>query len=257
MPGLPRIESLRCGPWAKYLSAARVSALPTAASSPQTKPSGSAIRAISDRNQSPLESPSAAEIQEPIVIGAESGSDADVDSMSPKNEAILASPVGIGRPQNRCGMCAAVFRIEAGEVVGPPAAARVLRAEAGVATDQLVGHLRAPEEVARRVHPDHHGPVDAPRVAPGVDHREPRARALAHEVDAAVAKRPAGGLEVVGLLGQRVAGEIDAVILEPRGAVAKRAAVGAVGLLAEKVGRALQGRRDLGQSSRTELSIPR
>ena len=133
-----------------------------------------------------------------------------------------------------------------GEVVGPPAAARVLRAEARVAADQLVGRLRAPEEVTGRVDADHHRAVDAARVAPGVDHREARAGALADQVDPLVAERPAGGLEVVDLLRQRVAGEIDAVLLEPRGAVAERLRVGAERLLPEEVGGALQRRRDLG-----------
>ena len=83
MPGLPRIESLRCGPAAKYRFAARVSALPIAASSPQTKDSGNAILAISERNQSPLGSPLAADIRVEIVIGAFSGASSAAVSISP------------------------------------------------------------------------------------------------------------------------------------------------------------------------------
>ena len=60
-----------------------MSARLTAATSPQTTESGNAILAISDRNQSPLGSPCAAEIHESSVIGAESGADSDVDSISP------------------------------------------------------------------------------------------------------------------------------------------------------------------------------
>ncbi len=60
-----------------------MSARLTAATSPQTNDSGNAIRASSDRNQSPLASPSAAESHESSVIGADSGADSDVDSISP------------------------------------------------------------------------------------------------------------------------------------------------------------------------------
>src|SRR5262249_58061064 len=109
--------------------------------------------------------------------------------------------------------------------------------EAGVAADQRVGRLRVPEKVPRRVDADKHGAVDAPRVAPGVDHREACAHALTDQVDAAVAEGAAGGLEIVDLLGQRVAGEIDAVRLQPRSALAERARVRAKRLLLEEVRR--------------------
>ena len=71
---------------------------------------------------------------------------------------------------------------------------------------------------ARRVDADHHRAVDAPRVAPGVDQRRARARALAEQVDPAVAERAARGLEIVDALGQRVAGEVDAVTAKALGA---------------------------------------
>ena len=50
---------------------------------PQTNDFGKASSAISDRNQSPLASPSAAESHESSVIGAVSGAASDVDSISP------------------------------------------------------------------------------------------------------------------------------------------------------------------------------
>ena len=70
--------------------------------------------------------------------------------------------------------------------------------------------------------------------------------ALADEVDAVVAERPARGLEIVDPLDDAVAGEIDAVVVSRVCAVAEGVAVGAEGLLAEVVGRPLQRGRDLG-----------
>ena len=66
------------------------------------------------------------------------------------------------------------------------------------------------------------------------------------EVDAVVAERHARGLEVVDLLRQAVAGEIDAVVGESVRAGTERVAVRAEGFLAEEVGRVLERRLDLG-----------
>ena len=112
------------------------------------------------------------------------------------------------------------------EVVRPVAAIARLGAQGGVAMDLLAGRLRVPEEVTRRVDSDHHGSVDALRVAPGVDHRGARAGALADQVDGSVAERLACKLEVVDPLGQRVAGEIDALSAKPGRASTEGAGVG-------------------------------
>jgi hypothetical protein len=121
-------------------------------------------------------------------------------------------------------------------VVGPLAAAVVLGAEGRVSIDLLVRRLRVPEEVARRVDGDHHRPVDAVRVAPRVDHRGAGADALAQEVDALVAECAARRLEIVDPLGQRVSGEVDAVVLEPVCAGTVGVGVRAQRLLGEEVG---------------------
>src|ERR1019366_10486554 len=59
-------------------------------------------------NQSPLESPWAAESQASRVIGPSSGEAFDVVSMSPKKLAIRALPFLIGKNNQRFGMCATV-----------------------------------------------------------------------------------------------------------------------------------------------------
>ena len=64
-------------------------------------------------NQNPLASPCSAESQELRVIGAESGSAAEVDSISPKKDASRTLPSSIGRNPHRSGMCAAVRVIDA------------------------------------------------------------------------------------------------------------------------------------------------
>ena len=63
-----------------------------------------------------------------------------------------------------------------GQVVGPTTAGLVLGAQGRVAADLLVRRPPVPDEVAGRVHRDQDRPVDAPRVAPGVDHRVAGAR---------------------------------------------------------------------------------
>ena len=162
----------------------------------------------------------------------------------PKNAAALTCPSLIGRNHQWSGMSR---RPTGARPRGPASAPAggVLRAERGVAADLLVGRLRVPEEVAGRVDRDHHRPVDAPRVAPGVDHRGARPGALAQEVDAAVAERLARGLEVVDPLREAVAGEIDAVVREPVGARPKASARSRKDFSVEEVGRALERRLDL------------
>src|SRR5206468_5050603 len=120
-----------------------------------------------------------------------------------------------------------------GEVVAPLTARVVLTAESGVLPDLLVGRLRVPEEVAGRVHPDHYRAVDAGRVAPRIDHRRACPGALAQEVDALVAERLARRLQIVDLLRQAVAGQIDTVVRQSVRAGPERVAVGAKRLLAE------------------------
>ena len=132
------------------------------------------------------------------------------------------------------------------EVRRPLAAGLVLLAEGRVAADLLVGRLRVPEEVARRVRSDHHRAVDAGGVAPGVDHRRAGAGALAEQVDAFVAERLARCFQVVDPLRKRVAREVDAVVGEPVRAGPEGVGALAERRLAEEVGRALHRRLDLG-----------
>ena len=87
--------------------------------------------------------------------------------------------------------------------------------------------------------------MDALRVAPGIDHRDPGARAFAHQVDLVVAEGAAGRLEVVDFFGDRIAGEIDTIAAEPVGARPVRRGDGAVRLLAEEVTRVLHCRAHL------------
>ena len=83
--------------------------------------------------------------------------------------------------------------------------------------------------------------------------RRARAGALAEQVDAAVAERTARGLEVVDALDERVAGEVDAVGLQPVGAVARRrASYARRATRAEEVGGAL--RADVPRGSRAPTS---
>ena len=83
-------------------------------------------------------------------------------------------------------------------------------------------------------------------MAPGVDQRRARARALAQEVDVLVAERLARCLQVVDLLREPVAGEVVAVVGESRCAAPKAVLVRAEGRLAEDVRRVLHRRVDLG-----------
>ena len=139
-----------------------------------------------------------------------------------------------------------------GEVAASLPAGVAARAQRRVVADLPVDRLRVPDEVAGRVGADHHGAVDAPRVAPGVDHGGTRAGTLADQVDALVAQRAPGGLEVVDPLGQRVAGEIDAVGAQVIRARPVAVRLRAQGLLAEQVGGVLQRRHHLaGSRART------
>jgi NAD(P)-dependent dehydrogenase (short-subunit alcohol dehydrogenase family) len=78
--------------------------------------------------------------------------------------------------------------------------------------DDLQGERSYSEQ---RVDPDHRRAVDTVRVPPRVDHRETGPGALAEQVDALVAERDASGVDVVGLLRQRVAREVYAGSLKP------------------------------------------
>ena len=185
-----------------------------------------AMSAISDRNQSPLASPSAAESQRVDrhrrrerrapsggrLHQPEEGGDPHValpDRQEPAS----------GPGCRRTSAC-----IEAARSSVRLRQRRVLRAERGVAPDLLVGRLRVPEEVAGRVDADHHRAVDALRVAPGVDHRRARAGALAERGrcgrSRAPCARPRGRRPAAG---SAVAGEIDAVVLAAASAQARNA----------------------------------
>ena len=76
------IES-RCRPDAKCSRAACASGIAAEAIWPQTNAFGKARSARSDWNQSPLASPSSAEIHEPSVIGPLIGAASEVVSASP------------------------------------------------------------------------------------------------------------------------------------------------------------------------------
>ncbi len=261
MPALPRIESFRCGPLREVARRRRaVSALLDAASSPQTKDSGNAILAISDRNQSPLGSPCAAEIHGSSRHRGRQRRRLRRSTPSARRRTRSARRSRrIGRPQKRLGhVRLPSSRIDAARSSVRLLQRRVLRAEAGVAADLRVGRLRVPEEVPGRVDADHHRAVDAPRVPPGVDHREARAGALADEVDLAVAERLAGGLEVVDLRRAASSRARSTPSSWSRAAQSRNACgVGVEGLLAE-AGRSerFSAEETSGQSSRTEPSTP-
>ena len=95
-------------------------------------------------------------------------------------------------------------------------------------------------------------------VAPGVDLRGARARALAEEVDLAVVEQPAGVLEVVDALRDRVAVEVVTLGRQAVGAVAQRGRRTRAAT-PRRACRATPAapRRTSGQSSRVELSTPR
>ena len=102
-----------------------------------------------------------------------------------------------------------------GEVGGAGPAGRVLGAQRRVTLDPLVDLGPAVQEVPGRVDADHRRAVDTVRVHPRVDHGETGPGALADQVDALVAEGDASGVDVVGLLLQRVAGEVYAGPLKP------------------------------------------
>ena len=133
-----------------------------------------------------------------------------------------------------------------GEVGGAGPAGRILRAQRRVTLDPLIGLGTAVEEVPGRVDPDHRRAVDTVRVPPRVDHRETCPGALADQVDALVAEGDASGLDVVGLLRQRVAGEVNAGSLKPLSARGEGLGVRAQRRFAEEVCGVLQRRRHLG-----------
>ena len=120
------------------------------------------------------------------------------------------------------------------------------RAQRRVSLDPLIDLGSAEQEVPGRVDPQHHRAVDALWVPPRVDHRETGPGALAEQVDALVAERDASGLDVVGLLRQRVAGEVYAGPLKPLRARGEGLGVHAQRRFAEVVRGALERRRHLG-----------
>ena len=83
-------------------------------------------------------------------------------------------------------------------------------------------------------------------MAPAVDHRRASAGALADEVHLVVAERPARGLEVVHSLRQRVAREVDSLVLESLPTFPVRIRLLPERVLREEVGRVPHGVRDLG-----------
>jgi hypothetical protein len=133
-----------------------------------------------------------------------------------------------------------------GEVVRARAASVVARADRGVLADLLVSDPRVPEEVARRVDADQHRAVDALRIAPDVDQGRSGALALAEQVDPAVPEGAAHGLEIVDALGQRVAGEVDALTAKALGAIGQTLPVRVVVGLSEQVAGLLHHRLGLG-----------
>ena len=220
------------------------SALATAATSPQTDRSGR--RTAPERHEPrPLASPFAAASSVSIVQGAGSGAASGGRLHQPEERGDPHVAFLTGRNHQRSGMSAyADGATRRGRRSAP--AGRVLRAERGVAADLLVGRLRVPDEVARRVDADHHRPVDALRVAPGVDHRRARPGALAQRGrcgrSRAPCARPRDRRPAAAGCSRRGR--------RPRPSAGRRRPgtrrVRAVGLLAEEVGRALERRLDLG-----------
>ena len=133
-----------------------------------------------------------------------------------------------------------------GEVAGAGPAGRLLRAQRRVTLDPLIDLGTAVQEVPGRVDPDHHRAADTARVPPRVDHRQTGPLALADQVDALVAERDASGLDVGGLLRQRVAGQVNAGSLKPLRARGEGLGVRAQRRFAEEVRGVLQRRRHLG-----------
>src|SRR5436189_1244204 len=78
--------------------------------------------AMSDWNQRPLESPSAADSHEFSVNGAEMGAATCVEFIKPKNVASRTLPGFTVRPYHRLGRSAALWRIEAARSLVPQSA---------------------------------------------------------------------------------------------------------------------------------------
>ena len=203
--------------------------------------------AIADRNHRPLGSPCAAEIHESRVIRPgqwriHRGRLGEPEERPDQDVARLDRQ---GEPTAR-HVCRSVLHAR-GEVAGAGAAGRLLRAQRRVTLDPLIDLGSAVNEVPGRVDPDHHRAVDIVRVPPLVDHRETGPGALAEQVDALVAERDASGLDVAGLLRQRVAGEVYAVSLKALARTRRRPGSTPVSdALARYVGGVLQRRRHLG-----------
>ena len=144
-----------------------------------------------------------------------------------------------------------------GEVGGAGAAGRLLRAQRRVTLDPLIDLGSAVNEVPGRVDPDHRRAVDTVRVPPLVDHRESGPGALAEQVDALVAERDASGFDVVGLLRQRVAGEVNAASLKPLRARGEGLGVRGQRRFAEVIAEFSSAAVTSGQFSTEEPSTPR
>ena len=124
--------------------------------------------------------------------------------------------------------------------------AGILGAQRRVTLDPLVDLGSAVQEVPGRVDADHRRAVDTVRVHPRVDHRETGPLALADQVDALVAEGDASGVDVGGLLLQRVAGEVYAGSLKPLPARGEGLGVRGQRRFGEEVCGVLQRRRHLG-----------
>ena len=209
-------------------------------------------------SHAPLPSPLSAARSVSIVHGALSGpAPSVVACIRPQNAPSRTLPVLIGRNHQSVGNFV-VGRVNRGrEVWRPAAAGRVVRTECGVPLDLLARRLGVPEEVAGRVDADHHRAVDPLRIPPGVDQRRARAGALAEEVDALVTQRLAGRVEVVDALGNRVPGEVDAVVLEAFRAVLYAAASARIAFSVRRPRACSRADVTSGQSSLDEPSTPR
>jgi len=174
----------------------------------------------------------------------------------PRNVPTRALPGLIGRDNQLLGMCAAVCFMLAARL---PVRARQAGCCAHSASNarSLIDLGSAVNVVSGRVDPDHHRAVDTVRVPPLVRSSQTGPGALAEQVDALVAEGDASGFDVVGLLSQRVAGEVNAASLKPLRARGEGLGVRAQRRFAEVISGVLQRRRHLGQFSTEEPSTPR
>jgi len=177
-------------------------------------------------------------------------------SVSPRNVPTRALPGLIGR-DNQLLACRPPCAARSRRGCGAGAAGRLLRAQRRVTLDPLIDLGSAVNEVSGRVDPDHHRAVDTVRVPPLVDHpRRVPALSLSRSMRF-VAERDASGFDVVGLLRQRVAGEVNAASLKPLRARGEGLGVRAQRRFAEVVCGVLQRRRHPRDSSAPKSLDPR